>query len=314
VVQAKFTELEARLKEYVTDFQEEIGSHLQEYFKEGDGVIPRSLDGVFGTKGSFAQTMAGFFDPAAGRVSKLMQTQIGPESTFGRALDPRNKDGILSAIEARVETLVQAKLDEVLAEFSLDTEGSAMSRLKTMLSESLTKLNLHLGVKVATAAEAEKGHVKGMEFEKDLYAPFAVLGRQLGDETELVRGSPGKTGKKTGDFVATLGETSGAPGLALVVEVKNQPTKLKDAISELKTAKENREALVGIFAFAKGSEPDEVGDFRRIGEDFYCTVGKDDLAAGKPLVFFECALQGGPGSEHCRRPEGRSWTDRLAED
>jgi hypothetical protein len=133
VVQAKFTELEARLKEYVTDFQEEIGSHLQQYFKEGDGVIPRSLDGVFGTKGSFAQTMAGFFDPAAGRVSKLMQTQIGPDSTFGRALDPRNKDGILSAIEARVETLVQAKLDEVLAEFSLDTDGSAMSRLKTML-------------------------------------------------------------------------------------------------------------------------------------------------------------------------------------
>ena len=75
------------------------------------------------------------------------------------------------------------------------------------------------------------------------------------------------------------------------MEVKDQSLRLKDAIDELQEAKKNREALSGIFVFARGSEPAEVGDFRRIGEDFYVTVDKDDLEAGRPLLFFDSAFK-----------------------
>jgi hypothetical protein len=40
-----------------------------------------------------------------------------------------------------------------------------------------------------------------------------------------------------------------------------------------------------------GAEPPEVGNFRRVGEDLYVTVDKDDLAAGKPLVFLDSACK-----------------------
>lgn len=114
----------------------------------------------------------------------------------------------------------------------------------------------------------------------------------MGDETELVRGTVGAVARsKQGDFVATLGETAGAPGLKIVVEVKESEWKLKDAVAAIDDAKKNREAAIGIFVFAKGSEPAEVGDFRRIGEDFYCTVDKSDLAAAKPLLFFDSAYK-----------------------
>lgn len=96
---------------------------------------------------------------------------------------------------------------------------------------------------------------------------------------------------KKGDFLSTLGDTSGAPGLKLTVEVKDQPVRLKDAIDELQDAKKNREAGCGIFVFARGSEPPEVGDFRRIGEDFYVTVDKEHLASGSPLTYFESAYK-----------------------
>jgi len=292
VVQSKFAEVESRMKEQMGEFQKKVADDLVRYFAENDGVVPRSIDGVFGDKGAVTRTLQTFFDPADGKLSRLMQAQIGPQSTFGKALDPQNKQGVIALIEARVQELVEAKLDEVLQQFSLDEDGSAMCRLKLMLSEFFGQLNQSLGIKAATAAEAERGHIKGIVFEEDLYSVFAELGNQLGDGTELVRGTVGAVSRcKKGDFLATLGDTSGAPGFGIVVEVKDQPLRLKDAIDELQEAKKNREAVSGIFVFARGTEPAEIGDFRRIGEDFYVTVDKDDLAAAKPLMFLDSAYK-----------------------
>lgn len=238
VVQSKFAEVESRMKEQMGEFQKKVADDLVRYFAENDGVVPRSIDGVFGDKGAVTRTLQTFFDPNEGKLSRLMQAQIGPQSSFGKALDPQNKQGVIALIETRVQELVEAKLDEVLEQFSLDEDGSAMCRLKGMLSDFFGQINQSLGIKAATAAEAERGHVKGIVFEEDLYSVFAELGNQLGDETELVRGTVGAVSRcKKGDFVATLGDTSGAPGLGVVVEVKDQPLRLKDAIDELQEAR-----------------------------------------------------------------------------
>jgi hypothetical protein len=66
---------------------------------------------------------------------------------------------------------------------------------------------------------------------------------------------------------------------------------LNEAIDELKEAKENREAPAGIFAFAKGYEPPEVGDFLRIGQDFYITVDERAFEGQQPLLFLESAFK-----------------------
>ena len=72
---------------------------------------------------------------------------------------------------------------------------------------------------------------------------------------------------------------------------KEQGFRLKDAIDELKEAKENREAEAGIFVFAKGYEPPEIGDFHRIGEDFFITVDEKFIENRQPLLFFEAAYK-----------------------
>jgi hypothetical protein len=291
VVQAKFTDLEGRMKDFLDEFMTAVQDDLAIYFKDQDGVVPKSINGVFGEDGRLGRTFQAYFDPTAGRLAALMQHQIGPASVFGRAIDPKNKEGILTQIEQCVEKLVEEKLDGVLEQFSLDNEESAMCRMHKLLHESFAQIHESLGIKAATATEGERGHVKGFEFEADLYEVFAEIGSRLGDLTDNVRGTPGTLRRKTGDYVATLGETSGAPGLRLTVEVKNQRMKLKDAIDELQEAKKNRDAAVGLFVFAKGCESSEIGDFRRVGEDFYCTVDKEDLAAGKSPVFFDAAYQ-----------------------
>lgn len=279
------------VKDQFAEMQEDFGHALARYFAEKDGIVPKSLSDAFGDKGALSQFFQRYFDPETGRLVRVMEGQIGPSSRFAKLLDPKNKDGVIATIEEKVKQLVEAKLNQVLTEFSLDEDGSAMSRLKTIIDSAFSGLREALGVKAARAEEADRGHVKGFIFEEDLYEFVAVTGLQFGDETELVRGTSGILKCKTGDHLITLGEASGAPGLRIVVEVKDQAYKAKKAIAELQEAKKNREAVSGIFIFARGCEPVEFGNFKRISNDFYCTVDKAALADGGPLPFLWAAYE-----------------------
>jgi len=279
------------VKDQFAEMQQEFGEALARCFAEKDGLLPKSLNDTFGEKGTLSQFFLRYFDPESGRLVRLMDGQIGSSSKFGKLFDPRNKDGVIAVIEEKVKHLVEERLNKVLAEFSLDKDESAMSRLKSMIESAFNGLREALGVKVARAEEAERGHVKGFCFEEDLYQVVAQMGRQFGDETELVRGTPGILKCKTGDYLITLGETTGAPGLRIAVEVKDQDYKPKKAIAELQEAKKNREAVSGIFVFAKGSEPPEFGNLKRIDNDFYCTADKTALAEGAPLPFVWAAYE-----------------------
>jgi len=248
------------VKDEFGDLHVELKNSLANYFKDEHGILPRSLNGYFGENGTVTRAL----------------------------LDPNNKKGVLAMIEERVTKLTEG----ILKQFSLDEDTSAISRLRTIFADGFASLKQSLGIKEAQAAEAERGHVKGFEFEVDLYDPVAQMGRQFGDETELVRGSPGSIKNcKTGDHLIILGETTGAPGLRIVVEAKDQDYKAKDAIAELQKAKKNREAVAGIFVFAKGCEPPEFGNFRRVDNDFYCTADKSALAEGGPLPFVWAAYE-----------------------
>jgi hypothetical protein len=279
------------VKDQFAEMQQDFGEAIARCFAEKDGLLPKSLNDAFGDKGTLSQFFQRYFDPETGRFMHLMDGQIGPSSRFGKLFDPRNKDGVIAMIEEKVKGLVEKKLNEVLAEFSLDKDESAMSRLKTMIESAFNGLREALGVKVARAEEAERGHVKGFNFEEDLYQIVAEMGRQFGDETGLVRGTPGILKCKTGDYLITLGETTGAPGLRIAVEVKDQDYKAKKAIAELQEAKKNRDAVSGIFVFAKGREPVEFGNFKRIDNDFYCTADKAALAEGRPLPLVWAAYE-----------------------
>lgn len=277
VVEAKFSEIEEKLNEHLGDFKEEIGNYLN----DKDGVLPKTLDDFFNPKGKLADVLAKW---------------LGPNSKFAKDIDPRNTDGILTRIEKKVGALVDARLEGITNEFSLDEKDSAMARLKGMIEKWHGDIKTTLGNLQGRKQEADKGHIKGNNFQEDLYARLAEWSVQMGDEPKFVHGTPGADGRcKTGDHVVALGDTTACPGTKIVVEAKDQPStkvKLRDGLAELQQAKENREATVGIFVFSKGSEPPELrGDFLKVGDDFLCTADKDELEAGGPLLCFQYAYK-----------------------
>ncbi|HMF10984.1 MAG TPA: hypothetical protein VKE94_01725 [Gemmataceae bacterium] len=52
-----------------------------------------------------------------------------------------------------------------------------------------------------------------------------------------------------------------------------------------------RKAVPGIFVFEKGCEPVEFDNFKRIDNDFYCTVDKSTLAEGGPFPSLWAAYE-----------------------
>jgi hypothetical protein len=304
IVDEKFREVEKSINDYLNDFKNHLKSNLEEHFKPDSGSLAKSFEGFLGEKGILAQLFNQYFGVDGGKIARLMQDHIGPSSGFAKSLDPTNKESVISRIEDSVKKHLQEKSDEIVKQFSLDHEDSALTRLKTELSKEVQLIQEHnskffsdlkeaLGIKIGQEAEAERGTEKGREFETALYDRVAEVGRQLCDMTDNVRAVGGKVPRsKKGDYVITLGDTSGGPGKKIVIEVKKeQGYKLKDALEELKEARENRDSVAGIFAFAKGYGPAEVGDFHRIGNDFFVTVDEDALEKNQPLVFLESAYK-----------------------
>ncbi len=304
IVEEKFNELDSKLREYAESFKKELGDDLRKYFEKEKGDIPATLNSFFGERGLLAEALKDYFDKKTGRISLLLQEELGPGSSFFKSLDPENKESVISRIEALVSQKLSETAQGVIGQFSLDKDDSGMSRIKKLIEDKVgeikstnedffSELRQHLNIQKAVADEAEKGTQKGRDFETALYERVAILGQQLQDVTENVTGVIGEIPRsKVGDYIVILGETSGAPGRRIVIEAKmGQSYRMKDAMTELQEAKENRKADCGIFVFAKGYEPIEMGDFKIDGNDFYCAVDEATLIGGGALLFFESAYK-----------------------
>ena len=98
-----------------------------------------------------------------------------------------------------------------------------------------------------------------------------------GDVCVRLSGTPGREGRKTGDYVFTLGPESAAPGAKIVFECKAEKGYTEgEALDELALARKNREAAVGVFVVARESAKEGFAAFRRVGMDVLVIWDADD--------------------------------------
>jgi hypothetical protein len=228
----------------------------------------------------------------------------------------------LSRFVARIEKAQRS----ILEQFSLDHEGSAIRRLSSSLDETrstvkqsltlddpsspLSLLRQELVSAVSSFAEsnarfqsdvrttletfqvrrkeAARSSTHGHSFE---YAAGDVLqleAQHAGDVCERLSGTPGREGRKVGDYVLTLGAESGAPGAKIVCECKADKgyTEPK-ALEELALARKNREAQMGIFIVARESALEGFAGLRRVGPDILVVWDAEDAGTD---VYLKAAL------------------------
>jgi len=244
---------------------------------------------------------------------KLRGELAGEVAAVSSALSLENEQGPLSRFVARVETAQRS----VLAQFSLDCEGSAMQRLSSALDDTratvrrsltlddksspLSRLREELMAAVGAFAasnaqfqsevrstletfrvrreEAARSSLHGHTFEYAAGELLQLEAQRAGDVCERLAGTPGKEGRKVGDYVLTLGPESAAPGVRIVFECKADKgyTEAK-ALAEIAVGRKNREAQVGVFIVARESAPEGFEALRRVGMDLLVVWDAEDPA------------------------------------
>jgi hypothetical protein len=247
---------------------EALDQVLRSNFADGDGRLPRTLEKFLGDRGALRTFVGELFDEtkrdsAIGRMRTLLGTYFdGDASKLALLLDPTRQNSPMHQFRAEV--------------------ASGFERLH----ERLTAIE---AAAAARGTERAKSTAKGGDFEDTIEAMLADVARGAGDLVDRTGGEIGEILRsKKGDFVVTVDPVqTGGVDLRIVVEAKDRPMSGRAMRDELREAKENRAAAVGLVVFSPAHAPSGIAPFDVRAGDVYCVI---DPTAPDPATL-EAALR-----------------------
>jgi hypothetical protein len=240
-----------------------LGDVLRQNFADGDGRLPRTLEAFLGDHGRLQAFVTELFDEskrdsAIGRMRELLGTYFdGDASRLALLLDPTRMN-------------------------------SPLHQFRTEVAEGFNRLQERLvaieAAAAARGAERSRSAAKGADFEDVLETMLGDIARGSGDLVERTGTAAGDVIRsKKGDFVLTVNpaHTAGAE-LRVVIEAKDRSTSVREMREEIRAARTNRGAAVGLVAFTPAHAPSGIAPFDLRAGDVYCVV---DPEAPDPATF-----------------------------
>ena len=236
---------------------EALDAVLRSNFADGDGRLPRTLEKFLGDRGQLRSFVGELFDEtkrdsAIGRMKTLLGTYFdGDASKLALLLDPTR-------------------------------QHSPMHQFRTEVASGFERLHERLAAIEAAAAargaERARSTAKGGDFEDTLEAMIADIARGSGDIVDRTGGEIGELLRsKKGDFVLTVDPArTGGADVRVVVEAKDRPMSIRAIREELREAKQNRAAAVGLVVFSAAHAPAGIAPFDVRAGDVYCVVDPAD--------------------------------------
>jgi hypothetical protein len=236
---------------------EALDQVLRSNFADGDGRLPRTLEKFLGDRGALRTFVGELFDEtkrdsAIGRMRTLLGTYFdGDASKLALLLDPTR-------------------------------QHSPMHQFRTEVTAGFEKLHERLAAIEAAAAargaERARSAAKGGDFEDVLEAMLADIARGSGDLVDRTGGDTGELLRsKKGDFVLTVDPArTGGAEVRVVIEAKDRAMSIRSIREELREAKENRVAAIGLVVFSPAHAPAGIAPFDVRAGDVYCVVDPAD--------------------------------------
>jgi hypothetical protein len=230
---------------------------LRTNFADGDGRLPRTLESFLGDRGRLKAMVDELFDPkrrdsAIGQIGSMLETYFdGDGSRLAQLLDP-------------------TRLGSPLHQFRIEMERGFKA-----LQEQLVALE---AAQRARADERSRSSAKGADFEDLLEAMLGEIARGSNDLLERTGTDAGDAGRsKKGDFVLTLDpdRTRGCE-VRIVVEAKDRRMSGREMRDELRAAKTNRDAAVGLVVFTPAHAPAGIAPFDVRAGDVYTVLDPAD--------------------------------------
>ena len=268
VVRREFEKLVAQTSAVNEHAARAVEDVLRTNFADGDGRLPRTLEKFLGDKGALRQFVNELFDEtrrdsAIGRIGGLLgQYFDGDRSKVAQLLDP---------------TRMGSPLHQFRQEIADGFKG-VHERLSSLEAASR-----------ARADERAKSAAKGGDFEDLLEDLLGGLARGAGDIVDRTGTETGAIlGSKKGDFVLTIdSRIARGADLRVVIEAKDRAMSQRAMREELREARENRGAAVGVAVWSPKHAPAGTAPFTMVGEDVHVVVDPDAPDA----AYLEAAIR-----------------------
>jgi hypothetical protein len=230
---------------------------LRTNFADGDGRLPRTLESFLGDRGKLRSMVDELFDPgrrdsAIGRIGTMLETYFdGDGSRLAQLLDPTRMNSPLHQFRTEIDNGFKAIQERLIA---LEAAQSAR------------------------AGERAKSAAKGGDFEDLLEAMLGDIARGADDILERTGTEAGDAGRsKKGDFVLTLSpELTPGCEVRVVIEAKDRHVSGREMRDELRAAKTNRDAAVGLVVFTPDHAPSGIAPFDVRAGDVYAVLDPAD--------------------------------------
>ncbi len=196
----------------------------------------------------------------------------------------------------RIQTLLGRYFDGDASRLALLLDptrmGSPLNQFRDEVTRGFAGLNERLSAIEAAAAargaERARSAAKGADFEDLLADLLGRIARGTGDLLDRTANEGGDILRsKKGDFLLTVDPrlTNGAD-LRVVVEAKDRAISARAIRQELRDARENRGAAIGVAVFTPEHAPTGAEPFALLAGDVYCVIDPD---APEP-AYLEAAI------------------------
>jgi hypothetical protein len=285
--------LETRFGLYQSKIHSLLSDTLKDYFDPNDGRFTERVDRLVKHDGELERVMRAQMDAAAFTLKQSLENQVGPGSSFAQLLTPDESNALVAAIRKNVDELVSVQKDKVLAEFSLDRQDSALSRL-------LSELTAHHGRITGDLKESIAAIVSEFSLDKDDSALSRLVKRveaaQRQISAEFTLDEEGSALSRMRRDLSVMIETMRKDSLEFQQTVISALEAMKARREEsLASTRHGKDFELVVYEFIEdacqkaGDVPEHVGD--RAGDIKHCkvgdcliTLGPDCNAAGARIV------------------------------
>ncbi len=138
-------QLTERLTGHRDLLEQSMGNSLAHYFDPSSGLFTVRVENLTKDGGELAGLMQNQVTAVQKQLSETFDNFLGEKSTFLALLSPSESNQLLAAMRQTVDGVMQAERNTILAQFSLDEPGSALSRLVRDLTATHGDLTKALG-------------------------------------------------------------------------------------------------------------------------------------------------------------------------
>jgi len=280
----RVSEMRNTLETHNTKVTSDISNILENYFNSDKGRFNEQIERLVSKDGDLENMIRKQVEGDDSTLARTLVEHVGKNSQIMKILDPETKNGLINQFEEKTEEMLAEQREKILAEFTLDNKNSALSRLVDQVKEKHDSIITKLDEMAGARKESQHGTSKGDKFER-VVLDYINRRYEKSDHTVEPMGTTKGRTRKVGDAVITLGPEHAAAGAKIVVEAKKDASYNKpNILKELKKARENREADVGLFVSSRQTAPDGLEGLARHGNDI--VIVWDENEQSNDIIFY----------------------------